>query len=1021
MKEIGAMKALAWYRELDMDYRSLKTGGQCEAIMNLAPRLLQWSLEPPANQAAADHFGLDPGQDLASANAIFSRLADSFKNGSNVIRLCILKVLLYVYRGHRKARTSTKSLLSGERISDYVEVLKKVKTVARSTDLTARCLAIRALGCLAQLDCDSSDLHRLVLLSMDSTHEQEVEAAFFAAGCFSENSPSFAAMCSRKLKDVLETSTSLDFAAIRVLSKMWISSAVAADVHKFGEEMLLKHPNDEVAKVTLAALSNLAGKAKLLLPSHVRLLLEYANSDRGASVQMLSLVYLTKLLPQSIYYLESVEQELVPLFTVVKDTNKPSVIRCQALRLLQKVATNYPIECLSQFISLGEVNSQDGQWSVSFQALRLLVELVCKLERSRQPSDSEVTELLKKISSLLCHRLITSPDGAAVHCYRLTLRLVVNSTKACYILVESLAQKLQSTITKDEEQNDVSGDTVMRDATDDSSNITLLEPTCRCLLICATNLDLNDSKMTTICERVTRVSQLLSSSGAYDKAYMGLLPAVFKVSLLEGLDTPEYAQQAAEALVQSSKFWPAYKLAKTACIFGQWDIAEGIYRVICDVVTSEACYFWLKALLQLCSAEKLWSKTAGDAGNATFVETGCQSLQMLKSSVKSLEAGVQLDRSIEFEFQRRFVRLRIRLLQIMMEAVALCNSVLQHQRVHGGDLTAKGLLLTCYGKAQLIASDFQALAGDFYILSISFIGIDNGSLELLYARMFESSLLAFCTAFAFLPWPRDTCNGLKRSRTTAFSFTYKADVFEEVAHFIQGRTMLQQFYDVLGRIAVGDLRYRRNVPWFKTQPATQVVKSVWKQALHLKFSESNGATWTQEKGIPFLNEAMRQLFREEYVLPRYFFNSRPRTQLRLHAHTKERYFSVPRGSPLSLSLGLEVINLPAGFALKRLSCILALSGSTQHVSNFTRDTKDHVLLKWLAGRDNVSESENTLAFISSSLEGEQTQGLCSCTIDVSNLSPGVYQVSSRLCVCTDKRGVQWMLKGPRFDQKLKVV
>lgn len=150
------------------------SGAQVEAATRLGPRLLRLSQEPVVAEITAALHKLEPGQDQVLANAIVRRLADAFQSGGNFTRLCILKVLLLEYKGRKESRAKKCSLFTKDRIPNYVEFLRRVKSVLDSGDSTARSLALRVLGCLAELASDSVEVFRLVLDALQSPHRLEV-------------------------------------------------------------------------------------------------------------------------------------------------------------------------------------------------------------------------------------------------------------------------------------------------------------------------------------------------------------------------------------------------------------------------------------------------------------------------------------------------------------------------------------------------------------------------------------------------------------------------------------------------------------------------------------------------------------------------------------------------------------------------------------------------------------------------------------------------------------------------------
>lgn len=175
MEDIAAAQAMQWNVELERGLRSNKPGAHLEAIMKMGPRLQRWSEEPVVTALTASLFKLDSGQDRAFVNSILLRLADAFRTGNNFTRLCIEKALILEFKSrHCSERDGYKGILTKERMPNHLEMLKRVKEVVNSGDVAARALALRVLGCLADLAKDRADIHRLIIDAMDSPYLLEV-------------------------------------------------------------------------------------------------------------------------------------------------------------------------------------------------------------------------------------------------------------------------------------------------------------------------------------------------------------------------------------------------------------------------------------------------------------------------------------------------------------------------------------------------------------------------------------------------------------------------------------------------------------------------------------------------------------------------------------------------------------------------------------------------------------------------------------------------------------------------------
>lgn len=174
MEKISAACAMEWSIELEKGLRSKRPGQSVEVIKHIGARLQKWSMEPSITMAISHMYGLVPGEDRTFANTILLRLADVFKCGDNYTRGCILQVFLLELRHLWKKGKRYNGILAKRRVPNYVELLKRVKTVFDTGDAEAKVLALYLFGCWADLAKDSPQIRYMILLSLQSSHVSEV-------------------------------------------------------------------------------------------------------------------------------------------------------------------------------------------------------------------------------------------------------------------------------------------------------------------------------------------------------------------------------------------------------------------------------------------------------------------------------------------------------------------------------------------------------------------------------------------------------------------------------------------------------------------------------------------------------------------------------------------------------------------------------------------------------------------------------------------------------------------------------
>jgi integrator complex subunit 7 len=144
------------------------------ALERIGPRLQQLSLESNITKSIADIYGLVPGEDRAFTNTIILRLCNAFENGDNQTRSLVLKIFLPELKQLEKNRKGYKGILSKERLSNSSEILKRLKLVFYAGGFEEKALALRMLGCMADVAKDSIEIRSLVLSSLESSADVEV-------------------------------------------------------------------------------------------------------------------------------------------------------------------------------------------------------------------------------------------------------------------------------------------------------------------------------------------------------------------------------------------------------------------------------------------------------------------------------------------------------------------------------------------------------------------------------------------------------------------------------------------------------------------------------------------------------------------------------------------------------------------------------------------------------------------------------------------------------------------------------
>ena len=218
------------------------------------------------------------------------KLADIFRQGSNFLKLCVLRV----------CQESERHL---DKVSSVDELVRRVINVINSNDPVARALTLRILGALSPIIPERKPVHHKVCLillkiynincynilpviqvrsGLDSQDSVELEAAIYAATRFAARSKTFSVdMCPRLLEMIegYATPIQVKLKLIPVFEHMHHDAQTAALVRQACLSMLPSYPGQDFIIITLRTLTSLAKHTLVDIPDQVSLLLKYLRTD----------------------------------------------------------------------------------------------------------------------------------------------------------------------------------------------------------------------------------------------------------------------------------------------------------------------------------------------------------------------------------------------------------------------------------------------------------------------------------------------------------------------------------------------------------------------------------------------------------------------------------------------------------------------------------------------------------------------------------------------------------------------
>ncbi len=387
----SSLDANAALAELDQGLRCGRLGEQAEAIVRF-PRL----------------FAKYPFPILI--NSALLKLADVFRQHSNFVRLCVLRVV----------QQSERHL---DKITMVDEFVKRVFTVLHSNDPVARALTLRTLGAIAVIIPERKQVHHNIRNALDSHDTVELHAAIFAAGRFAARSKTFAVnMCSKISEMIRGYATPLDMKLrlIPIFQHMHHDAQTAQAVRTTCVEMLPGYPSEDFVLITLHTLTQLAAHTLVDVPDQVDLLIRYLRQDARLTVKKRVLADLRVLANEDHAHLwsEANVAAVTDFALSGADGGKGSVL-CGALCVLCDVVQHSSIDkfclenCDAAVIKLCEKCCYSSSLPVAAEATRLLTLLATQCTReSHHVEGMDVSgEAIMAIESLFL--LINGGSGSS--------------------------------------------------------------------------------------------------------------------------------------------------------------------------------------------------------------------------------------------------------------------------------------------------------------------------------------------------------------------------------------------------------------------------------------------------------------------------------------------------------------------------------------------------------------------------------------------------------------------------------
>ncbi|XP_073014294.1 uncharacterized protein [Typha latifolia] len=1033
MEKIPAACAMEWSIELEKGLRSKNPGQRIMAIEQIGPKLQQWSMESNISMGVSRMYELVPGEDRTFANTIILRLADAFRYGDNNTRSCILKVFLLEMRNLFKKGKRYNGILAKQRVPNYVELLKRVKIVYDTCDREAKVLALRLFGCWADLAKDSAQIRYAILASLHAPHASEVKAALFAAGCLCRLSEDFACIILKVLVNLLSSSgvpADVMVAAVRAFSNLQCTASIIWRAYKAGKRLVLGSLDAEFRADMLSSLSKLAVKSIILVAEQVDLLLSFLK-DKSASPQKdRALKCLYFLFSGGACHFPVNKDVCNALFSIMKDENLPLNFHCRALMILQKIygtiLPNLPyvdVPDLPRLILIVESTMHSPARLRTRLALHLLVDILCSLRRPWEEHLSAPTSewgpTVFQLQGISESTALGSDenDPLLLACRVTTLAIDQNISLVEQLMIESNEEAVNMKI------SDSCGD---------------LNKEYKALF--GLIWKLAEYYPPSAIAAVSKIRCLIQTLGSMHDRFGIQSPGIIKnecgslcseASQMEvDVNKPNPVSRSEESHHKKQSFAVSELIISTCRagieLINKLQREDDSEKELSCAEIDKRCNFDSNADLHDCEGKL-----------ASICSRICLSEETLASSGAS--DGV-------YYFQRWFITLRVKFLDILMEMIGLVlNRGEENVRFHF--LTDRKYTHTIVLGLANISSRFNMLAKDYDLLTTSFPDIDHRSFRSISRLALNCSLLAFCTAFA-----------LDFSLSPTFETVMPCSTRKKLSGLPVLQDLLERLWGIDSTTAVQVQQfmtiYSEQMDFFQSRPQVNCSGHMERDfVLVCQFAipglicireDSKGVTDEEDlqslynRGLRLLSDTMVKLMELPFQVPRYFFRVRPCIGAELFVFDTDSRnkseISISPGFQLSLSLCIQLKNVLASFSIRitKLYCILAAKRSCcltteagkrdgQHLGDFQFHKSEEMVelnamllrhIKADTGKTSAVGVENGYVdFVTTCVQfevNEKRQGFSACLLNVSAFPEGSYQIKWHSC-CIDANGNCWSL------------
>jgi len=623
--EQGANAALT---ELEKGLRSSKVGEQAEAIVRF-PHL----------------FSQYPFPILINSGML--KLAELFRQGSNFLKMCVLRVC-------------QQSSLHLDKVTSVDELVRRVITVINSNDPVARALTLRVLGSIAAIIPERKAVHHKVRCSLDSQDQVELYAAIYAANKFAARSKTFSTDICPKLLVMIQgpaTSLPVKLKLLPIFQHMHHSATTAAQVRSACLSMLPLYPGQSFLLVALRTLTSLATHTLVDIPSQVTLLLEHLSKDPRQQVRLALLSDLSLLAREDTAHLWTKENMEDMVMFASKTQCEDSMTR--SISVVRDLLSGGGVSVFhtelgpgSPLLALCEQAAYSSQIGVAARGTELLTVLACTtVKEGLEDLTGEAVLAIESLCFVVSSRGMEGMNTITQNSFRRCLKCVV---MLCKQNADCTGQFV-----------DILGGMIM--SLSNEPDLTMLKLVVETLAALGS---LRSGVLALLVPDITQLSkQLLLGPDNKELGATMVLLLTLLLQTLRGSSWPESARECLQLSYARLDSWDQYRVGRAASRYGHHGVAGEVFDKIADSTESDTAYYWLSGLSLLSQAENTLVMTS----TLSLQERLTNSLTLFHRAMSALRCATTATSPLAFQLE--FVSCRIEVVTVLCCMVSAATSL----------------------------------------------------------------------------------------------------------------------------------------------------------------------------------------------------------------------------------------------------------------------------------------------------------------------------------------------------------